>query len=161
MAEREGFEPSIRVTPYTNFPGWRLRPLGHLSVLPKPTTTANPVGIIRPCGPHPFGAAQAKACLCKTANAVLSNPRYELPRIPTFQAGAFDHSATSPYYLNLQLLQTPFGIIRPCGPHPFGAAQAKACLCAEARQPQIVPRFRTLVCCAAYRLGMETWPRCL
>ncbi len=31
MAEREGFEPSIRVTPYTNFPGWRLRPLGHLS----------------------------------------------------------------------------------------------------------------------------------
>ncbi len=31
VAEREGFEPSIRVTPYTNFPGWRLRPLGHLS----------------------------------------------------------------------------------------------------------------------------------
>ena len=27
-----------------------------------------------------------------------SNPRYELPRIPTFQAGAFDHSATSPFY---------------------------------------------------------------
>ena len=26
-----------------------------------------------------------------------SNPRYELPRIPTFQAGAIDHSATSPF----------------------------------------------------------------
>ena len=34
MAEREGFEPSIRVTPYTNFPGWLLRPLGHLSGKP-------------------------------------------------------------------------------------------------------------------------------
>ena len=29
-----------------------------------------------------------------------SNPRYRLPHIPTFQAGAFDHSATSPYKHN-------------------------------------------------------------
>ena len=32
MAEREGFEPSIRNSPYTRFPGVRLKPLGHLSV---------------------------------------------------------------------------------------------------------------------------------
>ena len=32
MAEREGFEPSIRGYPYTHFPGVRLQPLGHLSV---------------------------------------------------------------------------------------------------------------------------------
>ncbi len=31
MAEREGFEPSIRNSPYTRFPGVRLKPLGHLS----------------------------------------------------------------------------------------------------------------------------------
>ena len=32
-AERKGFEPSIRIAPYTHFPGARLRPLGHLSLL--------------------------------------------------------------------------------------------------------------------------------
>ncbi len=31
LAEREGFEPSIRDEPYTHFPGVRLQPLGHLS----------------------------------------------------------------------------------------------------------------------------------
>ena len=31
MAEREGFEPSVRYTPYTRFPGVHLKPLGHLS----------------------------------------------------------------------------------------------------------------------------------
>ena len=31
LAEREGFEPSIRRSPYTRFPGVRLQPLGHLS----------------------------------------------------------------------------------------------------------------------------------
>ncbi len=30
VEEREGFEPSIRIT-YTHFPGVRLKPLGHLS----------------------------------------------------------------------------------------------------------------------------------
>ena len=33
LAEREGFEPSIRFNPYTHFPGVRLQPLGHLSVV--------------------------------------------------------------------------------------------------------------------------------
>ena len=32
MAEREGFEPSIRDKPYTPLAGERLQPLGHLSV---------------------------------------------------------------------------------------------------------------------------------
>ena len=32
MAEGEGFEPSIRFTPYTRFPSVRLQPLGHPSV---------------------------------------------------------------------------------------------------------------------------------
>jgi hypothetical protein len=31
LAEREGFEPSIQVTPYTGLANQRLRPLGHLS----------------------------------------------------------------------------------------------------------------------------------
>src|SRR5690606_3477210 len=31
MAEREGFEPSIRCYTYTRFPSVRLQPLGHLS----------------------------------------------------------------------------------------------------------------------------------
>ncbi len=31
MAEREGFEPSIRDKPYTPLAGERLQPLGHLS----------------------------------------------------------------------------------------------------------------------------------
>ena len=31
MAEREGFEPSIEIAPYTPLAGERLRPLGHLS----------------------------------------------------------------------------------------------------------------------------------
>jgi hypothetical protein len=31
MAEREGFEPSIRCDPYTRFPSVLLQPLGHLS----------------------------------------------------------------------------------------------------------------------------------
>ena len=35
MAEREGFEPSIEVTPYTRFPGVLLKPLGHLSIWPQ------------------------------------------------------------------------------------------------------------------------------
>ena len=33
MAEREGFEPSIRDKPYTPLAGERLQPLGHLSNL--------------------------------------------------------------------------------------------------------------------------------
>ena len=33
MAEREGFEPSVRHSPYTRFPGVHLKPLGHLSGL--------------------------------------------------------------------------------------------------------------------------------
>ncbi len=32
LAEREGFEPSVRCSPYTRFPGVHLKPLGHLSV---------------------------------------------------------------------------------------------------------------------------------
>ena len=32
MAEREGFEPSVRVTPYNSLAGCHLRPLGHLSM---------------------------------------------------------------------------------------------------------------------------------
>ena len=31
MAEREGFEPSVRVTPHNSLAGCHLRPLGHLS----------------------------------------------------------------------------------------------------------------------------------
>ena len=31
LAEREGFEPSVRIATYTHFPSVRLRPLGHLS----------------------------------------------------------------------------------------------------------------------------------
>ena len=31
LAEREGFEPSLRLSPYTRFPGVRLKPLIHLS----------------------------------------------------------------------------------------------------------------------------------
>ncbi len=31
LAEREGFEPSIRVAPHTAFREQRLQPLGHLS----------------------------------------------------------------------------------------------------------------------------------
>ena len=34
MAEREGFEPSVKLAPYTRFPSVRLKPLGHLSSLP-------------------------------------------------------------------------------------------------------------------------------
>ena len=33
LAEREGFEPSIRCNPYTRFPGVLLQPLGHLSAI--------------------------------------------------------------------------------------------------------------------------------
>ena len=33
MAVKEGFEPSIRVKPYTPLAGERLQPLGHLTVL--------------------------------------------------------------------------------------------------------------------------------
>ena len=31
LAEREGFEPSVRFDPYARFPGVYLKPLGHLS----------------------------------------------------------------------------------------------------------------------------------
>ena len=31
VAEREGFEPSVRFEPYARFPGVYLKPLGHLS----------------------------------------------------------------------------------------------------------------------------------
>ena len=31
MAEREGFEPSVEVSPHTRLAGEHLRPLGHLS----------------------------------------------------------------------------------------------------------------------------------
>ena len=30
LAEREGFEPSVRFMPYARFPGVYLKPLGHL-----------------------------------------------------------------------------------------------------------------------------------
>ena len=33
MAEKEGFEPSIRDKPYTPLAGERLQPLGHFSIL--------------------------------------------------------------------------------------------------------------------------------
>ena len=33
LAEREGFEPSVGVTPYNSLAGCHLRPLGHLSGL--------------------------------------------------------------------------------------------------------------------------------
>jgi hypothetical protein len=33
LAEREGFEPSVRLKPYARFPGVYLKPLGHLSYL--------------------------------------------------------------------------------------------------------------------------------
>ena len=32
MAERVGFEPTVRLSTYTRFPGVRLKPLIHLSV---------------------------------------------------------------------------------------------------------------------------------
>ena len=36
MAEREGFEPSVGVTPYNSLAGCHLRPLGHLSrIIPR------------------------------------------------------------------------------------------------------------------------------
>ena len=31
LAERAGFEPAVRLSPYTRFPGVRLKPLIHLS----------------------------------------------------------------------------------------------------------------------------------
>ena len=37
LAEREGFEPSVRFEPYARFPGVYLKPLGHLSVEEFPT----------------------------------------------------------------------------------------------------------------------------
>ncbi len=48
-------------------------------------------------------------------------PAVRYKRTLTFQASAFNHSATSPYY-NFQPTVTPrAGLIRACGPHPFGA----------------------------------------
>ncbi len=33
LAEREGFEPSKRIAPFTRFPSVLLQPLGHLSLI--------------------------------------------------------------------------------------------------------------------------------
>jgi hypothetical protein len=33
LAERAGFEPAVRLSPYSRFPGVRLKPLIHLSAV--------------------------------------------------------------------------------------------------------------------------------
>ena len=43
MAEREGFEPSVRVYTYTRLAGERLRPLGHLSSCVRAGNTIEPL----------------------------------------------------------------------------------------------------------------------
>ena len=50
MAEREGFEPSVRVTPYNSLAGCHLRPLGHLSTLSL-TLSSCPCTRRRECAP--------------------------------------------------------------------------------------------------------------
>jgi hypothetical protein len=45
MAEREGFEPSIRCYPYTRFPSVRLQPLGHLSTWDAGTSLGDSTGL--------------------------------------------------------------------------------------------------------------------
>ena len=64
-----------------------------------------------------------------------SNPRYKLPCIPTFQAGAFSHSATSPYFTYLLPCNPAFGIIRPSGPHGACVENTPA---AESRSLQLL-----------------------
>ena len=81
-------EPSIRVTPYTNFPGWRLRPLGHLSYilsyfLQLSNQNLHQVNERGMASAIASGLRPNAASLrCATGVRRLSNPRYELPRIP-------------------------------------------------------------------------------
>ena len=54
LAEREGFEPSVRFEPYTRFPGVHLKPLGHLSCMRRRRITD------RPCAVKTTGLATAR-----------------------------------------------------------------------------------------------------
>ena len=110
MAEREGFEPSIRFNPYTHFPGVRLQPLGHLSNFSTVFVFCRlPPKALRACRErdgcankvlfaYPYGAP-ALRCGVLTRYAGQSNPRYGLTRIHTYPACAFSHWATSPFVL--------------------------------------------------------------
>src|SRR6185437_4615416 len=60
--------------------------------------------IIRPCGPHPFGAARSGVILPQLTLPLESFPIDDLPPSPKVGWGG--------------------RIIRPCGPHPFGAARS-------------------------------------
>jgi hypothetical protein len=108
MAEREGFEPSIQVTLYTNFPGWRLQPLGHLSVLSTSLLYSHRSGLFGTGVPHPFGAAHANAYLCKSLRD-LSNPRYKLPCVPSLLAAGqvLAPSATRPSLRTINFTMLP------------------------------------------------------
>ena len=58
MAEREGFEPSIRDKPYTPLAGERLQPLGHLSCLSNQTQI--PSALIFKGAKDTYGIARGK-----------------------------------------------------------------------------------------------------
>ena len=69
MAEREGFEPSVRGKPYTRFPGEPVRPLRHLSI----NLSSNPQLQPRPDGRPGSGREREgwTARLCRLPSASL------------------------------------------------------------------------------------------
>ncbi len=72
MVEREGFEPSIRVSPYTHLAGVRFQPLSHLSVskLASPKVGAWEVNRI---SPPPQGLRRTAFALCYQSFCALIN----------------------------------------------------------------------------------------
>ena len=71
LAEREGFEPSVRFEPYTRFPGVHLKPLGHLSCIRRRRIAD------RPCAVKRTGLAAARTRCDQTISLICS-------RIPRF-----------------------------------------------------------------------------
>src|ERR1700676_2824570 len=93
MAERVGFEPTNTVRCYTlsrRAPSTARPPL----LKPQSTQTEQREGLLRPSSPQPFGPTRSRRP--KALQAILSNPRTPFRMLLTFQASAFDHSATSP-----------------------------------------------------------------
>jgi hypothetical protein len=75
LAEREGFEPSVRFNAYTHFPGVLLKPLGHLSVysfLRSRETSHEPYGARR--GSRTLPAARGR--LKENREQGLQNPPF-------------------------------------------------------------------------------------
>ena len=129
LAEREGFEPSVRFNPYTHFPGEPVRPLRHLSAetcsdcTPRVRGTSllaipwdrEREGLTTRLRRLPSASLRVVPTALRPSHRARLTPRFEPSvrgnRTLTFQASPFDHSGTSPQKLVQIVRPVLFGLL--------------------------------------------------